>query len=591
MLYILCLKNIYEKYYEYIDSILINRNNCNLVILNYNDEIFDNIINIKNNFSNIDTIEKRSTEENIISPEFNNMIFLIIYPINDNFIIYLNDNLIKLNNNINIKKSLFILNLNNLNFNINNLKNISVDLLNNILHYDINLYIDYLCDNYFYNDFDRNDSTYNNYIELIHKEKIYDVALIGKIDNEHKKNIYEKLKNNNININIIDGFGEKTNEILFKHKILLNLTNGKEYNLINHINSNKCLFNNMIVINENDIEENKNKIFDDFIIRINYNFIDIFINFIISNYKNIYSRIFKNFDSRIIRSSILSDSSKFTCTKNSDTIIENIISLGATKDRTILLEYIIKESNHNFGFIIIRHVNSEKTNNYWIECYKSIRKYYNNKIIIIDDNSNYNFIKYDNLNIYNCEIVQSEYTSNGEILAYYYFYKNKYFEKAVIIHDSIFIQKYINFNEYDNIKYLWHFTHHWDNDTEELVLLEYLNKNLVNELIEFYHNKDKWYGIFGTQSVIDYKFLDKIIKKYDLFNLLNIINNREKRMNFERIFGLLCCYENSNLVNNPSIFGIIHHYIHWGYTYDSYINDKNTDKLKDLKLIKVWTGR
>jgi hypothetical protein len=587
MIYILCLKNIYEKYYEYIDSILINRNNCNLVILNNIDEIINNInnyflnntINIKNNFSNIDQIEGITIKENMISPEFNNIIFLIIHPINDNFIIYLNNNLIKLNNNINIKKSLFILNLNNLNnFNLTNLKNISFDLINNILQYDINLYINYLCDHNFYNYCDGviegNDTIYNNYIESIHKEKIYDIALIGKIDCEHKKNIYEKLKNNNININIIEGFGEKTNEILFKHKILLNLTNGKEYNLINHINSNKCLFNNMIVINENDIEDNKNIIFDDFIITINYNFIDIFINFIISNYKSIYSRIFKNFNTKKIKND-------FTFNKNLGISIKNIISP----------EYITKESNYNFGFIILRHVNSEKTNNYWIECYKSIRKYYNNKIIIIDDNSNYDFIKYDNLHIYNCEIVQSEYNTNGEILGYYYFYKNKYFEKAVIIHDSVFIQKYINFNEYDSIKYLWHFTHHWDNDTEELILLEYLKKNLVNELVEFYYNKDKWYGIFGSQSVIDYKFLDKIIKKYDLFNLLNIINNREKRMNFERIFGLLCCYENSNLVNDPSIFGIIHHYIHWGYTYDSYINDKNTDKLKDKKIIKVWTGR
>ena len=33
------------------------------------------------------------------------------------------------------------------------------------------------------------------------------------------------------------------------------------------------------------------------------------------------------------------------------------------------------------GFIITRHVNSEKTNNYWIECYKSIRQFYNNKIL------------------------------------------------------------------------------------------------------------------------------------------------------------------------------------------------------------------
>ena len=39
------------------------------------------------------------------------------------------------------------------------------------------------------------------------------------------------------------------------------------------------------------------------------------------------------------------------------------------------------------GFIILRNVNSELTNKYWIHCYNCIRKYYpENKIIIIDDN-------------------------------------------------------------------------------------------------------------------------------------------------------------------------------------------------------------
>ena len=193
--------------------------------------------------------------------------------------------------------------------------------------------------------------------------------------------------------------------------------------------------------------------------------------------------------------------------------------------------------------------------------------------------------------MFNYEIVQSEYNTSGEILAYYYFYKNKYFEKAIIIHDSVFIQKYIDFNKFNNIKYIWHFTHDWDIEEEELDLLKSLNKNKVNELIEFYYNKDKWYGSFGTQSIIDYTFLEKIVNKYDLFNLIDIINDRKKRMNFERIFGLLCCYENSILKDDPSMLGIIHHYIHWGYTYEAYLNEKNTSILEKYELIKVWTGR
>ena len=45
------------------------------------------------------------------------------------------------------------------------------------------------------------------------------------------------------------------------------------------------------------------------------------------------------------------------------------------------------------GFIILRHVNDELTNKYWNHCYNCIRKYYpENNILIIDDNSKYEYI-------------------------------------------------------------------------------------------------------------------------------------------------------------------------------------------------------
>ena len=48
----------------------------------------------------------------------------------------------------------------------------------------------------------------------------------------------------------------------------------------------------------------------------------------------------------------------------------------------------------NYGFIISRHVNSEKTNKYWNNCVKCLRHLYPfKKIVIIDDNSNYNMLK------------------------------------------------------------------------------------------------------------------------------------------------------------------------------------------------------
>jgi hypothetical protein len=72
----------------------------------------------------------------------------------------------------------------------------------------------------------------------------------------------------------------------------------------------------------------------------------------------------------------------------------------------------------DFGFIITRHVNSEKTNKYWNNCVKCIKRLYPlKKIIIIDDNSNYNYVKSD-FNYNNVEIIQSEYPGRGELFPY-----------------------------------------------------------------------------------------------------------------------------------------------------------------------------
>ena len=47
------------------------------------------------------------------------------------------------------------------------------------------------------------------------------------------------------------------------------------------------------------------------------------------------------------------------------------------------------------GFIILRHVNNKETSIYWKKCYESIRRFYKeNQIMIIDDNSNYEYILY-----------------------------------------------------------------------------------------------------------------------------------------------------------------------------------------------------
>ncbi len=88
----------------------------------------------------------------------------------------------------------------------------------------------------------------------------------------------------------------------------------------------------------------------------------------------------------------------------------------------------------SYGFIITRHVNSEQTNNYWNHSVKLINTFYpNTKIIIIDDNSNQDLVKAD-FEYPNVQIIQSEFPGRGELLPYYYYIKNKFFDNNKNIH-------------------------------------------------------------------------------------------------------------------------------------------------------------
>tara|TARA_R110000851_G_scaffold169164_3_gene315317 strand:- start:247 stop:495 length:249 start_codon:yes stop_codon:yes gene_type:complete len=74
------------------------------------------------------------------------------------------------------------------------------------------------------------------------------------------------------------------------------------------------------------------------------------------------------------------------------------------------------------GFIILRYVKDTQSSKFWISSHQYIRKFYkDNKIIIIDDNSDYTFIDEDYQNsLENTSIIKSEFPKRGELLPYYY---------------------------------------------------------------------------------------------------------------------------------------------------------------------------
>ena len=240
----------------------------------------------------------------------------------------------------------------------------------------------------------------------------------------------------------------------------------------------------------------------------------------------------------------------------------------------------------DYGFIIIRNVNNEIQNQFWIESYNSIRKFYPQKeILIIDNNSNEIFLK--KIDLYRCEIIHSEYPESRQLSAYFYHNKLKKFNNAIIIHDSVFINTFYDFSNIKNVKFLWHFeTHLYDDFQNEMYLIENLKNN---EIIKSIYLRKQWNGCLGNMSVISQSFLNILDEKYGLLNLKTIINNNAHQCALERVFSVLCHIEDKEIIHNGSLFGDIST-VNWGYKFDEYLEDKNNNNL-NKSFIKTFSAR
>jgi hypothetical protein len=228
------------------------------------------------------------------------------------------------------------------------------------------------------------------------------------------------------------------------------------------------------------------------------------------------------------------------------------------------------------GFFLTRHVTSEKTNEYWKNCIRCIRQNYpKNIIIIIDDNSNNDYLNSDDINLEYCMLIKSEFPKRGEMLPYYYFYQTKLFDKAIIIHDSFYLKEKIDVTHINDVKFLFHFDNNLEDEEYEKLLLSKLKYS--EELLQLYNTPNSWKGCFGVMSLISYEFLKTIVEKYDIFNLLDHIKTRIHRCCLERVFAIVCCNEKKDLIHNISIFG---HFLQLLYS-----------SVEETRFNKIFTGR
>jgi hypothetical protein len=239
-----------------------------------------------------------------------------------------------------------------------------------------------------------------------------------------------------------------------------------------------------------------------------------------------------------------------------------------------------------FIFIILRNVTSEYFNNYWIECYKSIRKFYpNTPIKIIDNTVNESFITCPFV-LENCEIIKPENKDLRLYSPYYEFLRMNHYSKAIIIHDGVILNSFIDFSNINKVKFIWHFeTHDYDDiNLEKQLIGKLTNTNILNEI----YDRKQWFGCMGCMSIITRDFIQILEQKYSISNLKDYIHNQNDAMAFERVLAVLIYAEYPEIVKDISIEGDIK-YMLWGYTYANYI--ENPEKCKNKKIFKLFGGR
>lgn len=239
-----------------------------------------------------------------------------------------------------------------------------------------------------------------------------------------------------------------------------------------------------------------------------------------------------------------------------------------------------------FGFIIVRYVNSRETNEYWKQSYLAIRRYYPaNRILIVDDASDKQFLCEGDFETTQCTVIESEFPRRGELLGYYYFYQLKPFAKAIILHDSVFINRQLNCEHVKDIQFLWSFDHQYDDEMRERRLL----MPFESAVHLMYNNKSKWFGCYGVMSVVSLEFIEKLNVKYNIFaHLLPLVTSRQDRMALERVFACICTLSEPELSTSPHLLGDIHQY-RWGrnISFAQYLQGQNAD----MPAVKILTGR
>jgi len=259
----------------------------------------------------------------------------------------------------------------------------------------------------------------------------------------------------------------------------------------------------------------------------------------------------------------------------------------------------------NLGFIIPTHCSKKEHILSLNTCISNIRMFYpNNKIIIVNDDSTEDIVLYNNENV---EIIDSIVKKGGEVNPYILYLENKYFDKAVIIHDGMYIKKKLeNIDKIENVMFIWYFTNHrtdWcfikepkseynksnNIETHDDLIIHCVKKYPFTEefkeyTLSLYYYKLNWCGCFGIQSIITHNFLHKLESKTGIVTVFKNFNSRRLRMVGESLFSIACQFILGDEVFEKSFDGLYYDGIHpvkksYGYCCDkTYFKKKSFNR-------------
>lgn len=246
-----------------------------------------------------------------------------------------------------------------------------------------------------------------------------------------------------------------------------------------------------------------------------------------------------------------------------------------------------------FGFIVTRRVCNIDHDKLWRECVRNIRRCYPYvPIVVIDDHSTHDYSSscgmFDPFMDGLIVVVKSDLPPGcGELLPYIYMHRKRYFHKAVILHDSVFLHVPFAPQVIENVntvRYLWGFD---EQETHFIAPTKYL-LTLMNIDPEIYTRKE-WEGCFGTMCIITLSFLEQLMTRYPLYTLVPLMHGRLRRMCLERVFAIACFMMLRN-DTEPSIHGNIVNFMRYGLSYDEYKQHETVLREK-YPIIKVWNSR